>query len=207
MTADPAGALRGLPAPLPPGERVLWQGSPRWGALARRVFHLRKLALYCAVLALWRVASELAGGAAPAAAARSVLALAPFAALALGLPALLAWLYSRSTVYTVTDRRVLMRYGVALPMTLNIPHRVVAGAALKRHADGTGDLPLALAGESRIGWLHLWPNARPWRLARPEPMLRGVPEPERVAAILARALTAAAAPAAKAAPGEVPAAA
>ena len=48
----------GLPEPLPHGERILWQGAPAWGSIARRVFHLRKVALYFGVLLAWTVASR-----------------------------------------------------------------------------------------------------------------------------------------------------
>ena len=37
-----------------------------------------------------------------------------------------------------------MRFGVALPMTVNLPFRLVAGAAIKAWPDGTGDIPLQL---------------------------------------------------------------
>jgi hypothetical protein len=193
--SERAAAPRGLPAPLPPGERLLWQGAPRWGALARRAFHVRKLAIYCAVLVAWRVVADVSDGQPPAAVALGALWLSPFVLGAVGIPVLLAWLFSRTTVYTITSRRVVLRSGVALPMTLNIPFRVVASAALKTYRDGTGDIPLVLAGSDRISYLHLWPNARPWRVTRPEPMLRGVPDGAGVAEILAGALAAAAGPA------------
>ncbi len=190
--------VRGLPQALPAGERLLWQGSPRWQALAVRAFHVRKLAAYCAVLAIWRLAAGLHDGQPLAEVLAGARLLVPFALVALGIPVGLAWLYARSTVYTITSRRVVIRSGVALPMALNLPFRAIGAAALRAFPDGTADLPLALAGSDRIGFIYLWPNVRPWRLARPEPMLRAVPDGRRVAEILARALAAAAAPAAAA---------
>lgn len=184
------GQPKGLPGPLPAGEHLLWQGAPRFGSLARRAFHVRKLAVYCGVLLVWRMASDLMGGAPLAGIAWTVAWILPLALSAIGLPTLLAWLFSRSTIYTITTRRIVIRYGVALPMTLNVPFRIVEAAALRTFADGTGDIPLVLSGPGRISYLHLWPNARPWRVARPEPMLRSVPEPGKVADILARALAA-----------------
>ena len=38
--------VKGLPELLPTGERMLWQGQPSWRALAIRVFHVRKIAIY-----------------------------------------------------------------------------------------------------------------------------------------------------------------
>ena len=42
--------LRGLPEPLPAGERILWQGAPDWRALAVDVFHVRAVWIYGALL-------------------------------------------------------------------------------------------------------------------------------------------------------------
>ena len=40
----------GLPEPLPASERILWQASPQWRGVALRVFHVRKLAVYFALI-------------------------------------------------------------------------------------------------------------------------------------------------------------
>lgn len=178
----------GLPAELPSGERILWQGSPTLGALALRAFHVRKVALYFALLIGWRFASSLADGAGVAGAAVQALWTMPMAVLGLGLLVGLAWHARRTTIYTITTRRVVLRFGLALPMTVNVPFTIVESADLRTWRDGTGDLTLALGGSGRIAWLHLWPHARPWKLARPQPMLRGLARPEAVAALLADAL-------------------
>ena len=93
-------------------------------------------------------------------------------------------------MYTITNRRVVMRIGVVLEITVNFPFRVIESAGLRVYPDGTGDIPLLLAGEDRIAYVHLWPHARPWRAARPEPMLRGVPDAAHAADVLSRALAA-----------------
>ena len=178
-------AARGLPEPLPPGEQLLWQGSPDWRVLARRAFHLRKLAAYFGALLVLRVGFLVGDGAALAEALRSTLGPLALAALGLALVGLMAWLSARSTVYTITDKRVVMRIGIVLTLTFNIPFKRIAAAGLHLDAGGTGDLPLTLLGKDRIAYLHLWPHARPWRLGRPEPMLRSVPQ----AALVARLLT------------------
>ena len=178
-------AAPGLPEPLPPGEQQLWQGSPDWRLLARRAFHLRKLAAYFGALLVLRVAFLMSDGVALAAALRLTLGPLALAALGLALVALMAWLTARSTVYTITDKRVVMRIGIVLTLTFNIPFKRIAAAGLHLDAGGTGDLPLTLLGPDRIAYLHLWPHARPWRLGKPEPMLRSVPQ----AALVARVLT------------------
>lgn len=179
---------RGLPEELPPGEHILWQGAPVWWGLAKRVFQVRKVALYFGVLMVWAAASVLHDGHGWGAAGIAALWLAPFALAAMGLLALIAWLTSRATVYTITDKRVIVAHGVALPMTVNLPFGTIKSVALKVHGDGTGEIPLTLSLRPRIPYLAWWPHTRPWRFENPEPMMRCVPEAERVAGILSQAL-------------------
>ncbi len=185
--------IPGLPEPLPPGERILWQGSPSFAGLARRAFHLRAVIAYFALLAAWKLVAGLYDGLGWRAAGLDAAGMIVPAGLTVGVLGLLARAYARTTIFTITDRRVVMRFGVALPMAVNLPFRRIAGAAVALHRDGTADLPLAIAGPDRLAWLHLWPFVRPWRLARPEPMLQAVPNGAVVAGILRDALERAAA--------------
>jgi hypothetical protein len=182
----------GLPEPLPAGEAILWQGAPCWRALALRLFHVRILAIYFAAIVTARVAVLVSAGESAAEVASAGAELAAVSATTIAVLALVAWLTGRTTAYTITTRRVVMRYGIALPLTVNIPFRMIEGAELREHADGTGDLPLPLAPSERLAYLALWPHARPWRIARAVPMLRAVGEARAVAQILGRALAASA---------------
>ena len=183
--------VAGLPAPLPAGERMLWQGGPDWRLVARDVAHVRKVAFYFVLLAAWRVASGLADGLAAAdIAVNTAWTLVP-AACAIGLILLLSWLMARTTIYTITDRRVVMRIGVVLRISFNLPYRAVVGARLRPGRAGSGDIALALDPDSKIAWLHLWPHSRPWRFVQPEPTLRALPDAGAVAKLLVDALAAA----------------
>lgn len=178
----------GLPEIPPEGETILWQGSPRAAVLARRAFHVRKVGFYFVLLAALSLYWDLADGGTLAQAAANLTWLAVAAAVAIGLLALLARSMARSTLYTITSRRVVMRFGVAIPMTLNLPYAKVASAALREHGDGSGDIPLAMARGARVPYWVLWPHARPWRLAPAEPMLRAIPDAAQAARALAGAL-------------------
>jgi len=180
--------VKGLPEYLPEGERLLWQGAPSFRSLALRAFHVRKVAVYFGLLMAWRAGTDLADGHTAAMAAGSALGLLPLALAAIGLLLLLARLNARATVYSITNRRVVMRFGVALPIALNLPFKAVESAALLRHADGSGDLPLTLAEGQRIGYFVNWPHVRPGRKGRSQPTLRSIPDADAVAALLAQAL-------------------
>ncbi|MEM8958977.1 MAG: photosynthetic complex putative assembly protein PuhB [Pseudomonadota bacterium] len=174
---------RGLPGPLPPGEEILWQGAPDPRALLRDAFALRWILIYFAVISVWRIAAsatEMAIG--PA-----ILTALPFAVLCAGAVALLyglAWVMARSTVYTITTERVLLRVGAALTVTFNIPFRWIGNANMDLRPDGTGTIALQTTGESKISYLVAWPHVRPWRMGQTEPALRCIPDAEKVAAIL-----------------------
>jgi hypothetical protein len=183
-----ADQIRGLDEPLPDGERLLWQGAPRWQSLFVHAFHGRKLAVYFGALLLLRAAFAVADGASLGGALIAAAWLLPLAGVALGVVALLAWLSARTTIYAITDRRIVMRIGIVLTLTLNVPFRQVEAASVRGYADGTGDLPFEYGGDTYVAWLHLWPHVRPWRIARVQPMLRAVADAPRVAELLSRAL-------------------
>jgi hypothetical protein len=168
--------VRGLPGVLPEGETILWQGEPRWFDLATEAFHIRAVSAYFAAMLIWRTAEAVVHGQAATTAILSALSVAPLAVAAVGLLAGLAWLNSRTTVYTITNKRVVMRFG--------------ATAALKAAPDGAGDLALTLKAPNRLALLHIWPHARPWRMASPQPTLRALPNASAAAALLASAMQA-----------------
>jgi len=177
----------GLPERLPGNERILWQGSPAVAALAQSAFHLRKIALYFAVLLVARVAPEISAGASVVEVLLALKWLAPLALTGLLIVWTLAWLTARTTVYTLTNKRVVMRLGIVLTVTFNLPLSRIASADLRALDAGHGDITLALKGEDRIARVHLWPSVRPWRITRPEPTLRAIPGAAAVASQLSAA--------------------
>jgi Bacterial PH domain len=180
-------AAHGLPEALPEGERVLWQGAPVVGELARRAFHLHKLALYFALLIGTRIAAVIADGGGVAQAMHDALLLGLLAAAGLAIVYALAWLSACTTVYTITNRRVVMRIGIVLSVTFNLPLSRIATAGLHRYPAGTGDIPMQLENDERIAWLQIWPHVRPWRVKRTEPMLRCIADVSAVSKVLAQA--------------------
>lgn len=181
--------IHGLPEELPEGEKIVWQGAPTWRALARRVFRVHALAFYFTVLIAVHAGYQWTQGADPAGVVSSVLWQLSLAAIALGILSLMAIAYARSTVYTITNQRLVMRGGVAIPMMINIPWDRVEAANLRLCRDGTGDIALQLVADRRVAYWALWPNARPWHFGNVQPMLRGVESPESVANALARTVT------------------
>ena len=163
-------AAPGLPEPLPANERILWQGAPQWRLVAVHVFHVRTLAWYFAAMMLLQATYLL--GEPERNLFKPLLLSFLLSVISLGILSLMAWLTARTALYTLTNKRVVMRIGVVLTLTFNLPLRMLAAASLKTNPDGTGDIALKLAGNDHIAWLNLWPHARPWALRHPEPSLR-----------------------------------
>lgn len=194
MTRPPTKPLIGrfaLPAALPANEHVLWQGAPNWRALARNALHLRGLAAYLGLIVAWVLISAILRGdpAQTIALETARAALVASAPVALGL--LYAWMSARASAYTITNRRVVIRMGLAVPLTLNLPFSKIDGADLSLKTDGTGDLALKLApGSKGLGWFIMWPHTRPWGKGQAQPMLRALPDAAEAGHILTQALLA-----------------
>ena len=182
--------IRGLPGDLPEGEAILWQGSPSWTRLACQAFHVRAASAYFALMLAWRAASAIRAGTEPRAALAATVSVAPIALAAMGLLTLFAWLNARTTVYTLTNKRIVLRFGVALTKAINLPFAIIESGALKAFADGSGDLAVTLKAPNKLAFLQMWPHVRPWRASAPQPTLRAIPEAAGVARVLASAMNA-----------------
>lgn len=169
---------------------MIWQGEPEPWAIANRVFHVRTLAVYFVALMVVHLVYQLMdGGGWPEILAGLSWQLA-ISLTALGLLTGAGFLYARSTVYTFTNRRLVLRSGVAVPMMVNVPWSNVESAGLRVCSDGTGDIVFSAHKDQKLYRMMLWPHVRPWRFRHVEPLLRGIPDPQRVAKLLAGAVRA-----------------
>jgi hypothetical protein len=172
-------------------ETALWQGRPTTAGIARRFLHIRAITGYFVVLAAWNLMTAHADGfrAGDAMIASFWVAIPAVAAAAVIYA--LAFVFAATSHYMITDKRIIMQIGAALPIALTLPLSKIGSADMKLYADGSGDLTVAFNSDDRLAYLLLWPHARPWRFKKAEPMLRSVRDARGVAAVLAKALVAA----------------
>ncbi len=161
--------IPGLPGRLPPGEVIIWQGTPDWLGVARGVFHTRLVTIWFLIVAGM---AFVAGGTGLVGALTTL----GVAVLGLALLALLARLQAKSTIYTLTNKRVVLRFGVALPKCVNVPLSLVGRADAKPAGSGMVDVSLTPTVRFPLAYLQMWPHVRPWKFGSPQPMLRSVPE-------------------------------
>ena len=188
MTEYENEPIRGLPGLLPPGERILWQGAPDRRALARTAFHTRLVTGYFVILTGFAIASAAISHSGYLGVEMTI----ALGVIGVTLLHLLAWGATRTTVYTLTNRRVVLRIGIAVPKCVNLPLGMIGAVDLTTRADGTGDVPLVIAGPAKLGVLALWPHARPGRIVTPQPMLRAIPDAQTIATLIAQTCMAAA---------------
>ncbi|MEM6409426.1 MAG: photosynthetic complex putative assembly protein PuhB [Pseudomonadota bacterium] len=178
--------IRGLPEALPADEHILWQGQPNAMRLAKDAWGLNWIIGYFVLLTVWRVGVSSTFVPLTEAMGHGV----PFlltALLAVAVIYILAYVQARSTVYTLTNKRVAMRIGAALTMTLNLPYVCIGNAHLAARKSGMGSITFELLGETRLSYLMTWPHVRPWRVNPTQPAFRSIPDAAKVAAIFADA--------------------
>ncbi|MEI4231557.1 photosynthetic complex putative assembly protein PuhB [Roseovarius sp. D22-M7] len=178
--------VKGLPERPPEGEHVLWQGRPHWWALTRDALSLYWVAGYFVALFAWRFLT-LADQVTLASAFRASFPFIILGGVVCAILLIVGVAQARATVYTITNRRVAMRIGAALTVTLNLPFTQIRNADLNLRRDGTGSVALDLLGETRLSYLVCWPHVRPWVMRRTQPALRCIPDAESVARLLAEA--------------------
>ena len=175
---------------LPADEVLIWQGRPEANAIATRAMRLWYVVAYLLGLVVLRTGYLIMGGA-PISEWSALLAWQSLASLFIvGLIAGLSALYGKTTIYSLTNRRLILRTGAAVPIHVNFPLEQIASADLKVFPDGTGDIALTLENSDKLYWLLLWPNVRSWWVRPLQPLLRGLRDFELAASALASAASA-----------------
>lgn len=182
--------VRGLPQALPEGEQLIWQGRPGTLAFAVHTFHVRFVLAYFVLATGWRLAHLESTGAGGTELARVAINSGIGAVAGLGLLFLIAWAMAQATVYSITSKRIVLRYGVAIRKYVNLPFDQVAAADIRTYGKGKGDIVLKLSSSGGLGYLRLWPHVRPMHFNRPQPMLRGLSDARTVASRLSEAISA-----------------
>lgn len=178
--------IRGLPERPPEGEVILWQGQPNWLRLSVDSLNVWWVLGYFIFLFVWRLVSV--SDMMPI--YQAVLVSLPFLALGLIVTLLLmlvGFIQANATVYTITNKRVVMRIGAALTVTLNLPFTEIENAAIASSSKNFGSIAIDTKQDAKFSFLVLWPHARAWHFKKPQPSLRCIPNAAEVAEILSNA--------------------
>jgi len=176
-----------LPSALPKNEKILWQGTPHFWTLAKNLFWIRAVMVYFLVLIVMGFIEGYQEGQSNQQMLMSFALMVLMSILGTGMLAFLAFCTARTTVYTITNRRVVMRIGVVLTKTFNLPLTKIESADIVSQKNQIGNIAIQVESSTKIAFFHLWPHARPWRLQHPEPMLLGLESVDEVSTILTQA--------------------
>jgi hypothetical protein len=178
--------IEGLPELLPKGEVILWQGRPNWLRLTIESLNLWWVIGYFGLLAAWRCLTVIDDMPLGTAFSASI----PFLFVAAFVGLLLCgvgYIQAKATLYTITNRRVVMRIGAALTLTLNLPFTKIDNAAVAKKRGGFGNIAFETSGDTKFSFFVLWPHARSWYFGKPQPTLKCIPDIEKVSSILGQA--------------------
>ena len=178
--------IAGLPELLPIGDVLLWQGRPNWLRLTIESLNLWWVIGYFGLLAAWRFLTVIDYMPLGTAFSASI----PFLFVAAFVGLLLCgvgYIQAKATLYTITNRRVVMRIGAALTLTLNLPFTKIDNAAVAKKRGGFGNIAFETSGDTKFSFFVLWPHARSWYFGKPQPTLKCIPDIEKVSSILGQA--------------------
>jgi Bacterial PH domain len=160
----------GLPGRLPDGEYIVWQGKPETKIVMARLLRARWIAGYFGIAALWSVAV----GVNNSEGAWLLMGRVTFIAVAAFFMFGMMWLYARAvsktSLYTLTNKRLVMRVGIALSASFNLPFKQIAGADFRVGSDGAGDVALTLKSGHGLSGAVFFPHQRGglWRKLSPQ---------------------------------------
>lgn len=180
--------IPGLPERPPEGEQILWQGKPAWWSFTKRALHVRKVATYFLLVGIWFAYTSLRDGKGINYALGDFFGQIVIGALVCGGLVMIGRWMVKGSLYTITSQRVVMRIGAAWQASINLPFAQVESVDQNKHRDGHSDLMIRMDPRERLSYIFFWPHVRPWRLSRPEPMLRSLAEGDEAVGVLVDAL-------------------
>ena len=152
--------IRGLPERPPEGEVILWQGEPNWLRLTVDSLNLWWVLAYFIFLFVWRFISV--SDLMPI--DQALLVSFPFLALALIVALLLlliGFIQAKATVYTITNKRIVMRIGAALTLTLNLPFTEIENAAIASSSKNFGSIAIDTKNDAKFSFCLLYTSPSP----------------------------------------------
>ncbi|MEL6360518.1 MAG: photosynthetic complex putative assembly protein PuhB [Pseudomonadota bacterium] len=178
--------IKGLPAMPPKGERVIWQGKPDPRQFVLDVVHPRAIAGYIIAFSIVRLALSMPqSGFGVGLAADFLLQLMITLCAAFIVCGLIAYAMARASIYTITNKRIVLRFGAALRKYTNVPFSKISAVDLRETPSGMGTISFSINDKKALGLLKLWPHVRMRRKNGAEPVFRQIPDARTVAFLLA----------------------
>ena len=164
---------------IPDSEEILWYGKPNWKSFGYQAFGVKYLLFYFFITAFYAVSQTNPAFSFGAFLTQYVPFLISgfFAGLILFL---LSYIAARHTCYVITEKRIVIRTGVALVFLLNVPFKNILSIDKKILSKGIGDLCFQAQSKKRIPYLSCWPSLRSTSFLEPIPAFRSISDVEEI---------------------------
>lgn len=172
---------------IPSGEEIHWYGRPDWKSLGYCCYGIKYLIIYLLLSVLYtfvKMPVEFSLAAfvnhyIPYMLSGTVAGIILF---------ILAFASAKHTCYVITDKRIVIRTGIALVFLLNLPFKNILSIDRQRLKNTRGNLAFTIQSKKRIPYFSCWPSVRGGSVLNPVPAFRSildVQEIERLVGIMA----------------------
>ena len=174
---------------IPEGESILWKGKPSFWGFSWYFFGLKLLAFYLIILSVVFAARLTVTDFFTA----FVVDFLPFllsGILTSFILMALAKIQSQSSVYIITENRVIIKSGAALSFLISMPFKKIKAVNLQKRKGSLGTISFELNSGKRVPYISCWPSVRPWRFKKTEPAFSCIENVDEVATILRKSVMA-----------------
>ena len=168
---------------IPNGESILWKGRPSLWGFSWNLFGLKWITFYLSILSVVSIARFFASDFHTA----FYIDFLPFflsgifaSIILIGLAAIQAY----STVYIITENRVIIKTGAALSFLISMPFKKIKEVNLQKRGASIGTISFELFSKKRVPYISCWPSVRPWKFKKTQPAFSCVRSVDEVATIL-----------------------
>ena len=168
---------------IPNGESILWKGRPSLWGFSWNLFGLKWITLYLGILSIVSVARFFASDFYTA----FFFDFLPFFLSGIFVSIILIGLAATqpySTVYIITENRVIIKTGAALSFLISMPFKKIKEVNLQKRGASIGTISFELLSEKRVPYISCWPSVRPWKFKRTQPAFSCIGSVDEVATIL-----------------------
>jgi len=168
---------------IPNGESILWKGRPSLWGFSWNLFGLKWITLYLSMLSIVSVARFFASDFYTA----FYVDFLPFflsgifaSIILIGLAATQTY----STVYIITENRVIIKTGAERSFRISMAFKKIKEVNLQKRGASIGTISFELLSEKRVPYISCWPSVRPWKFKRTQPAFSCIGSVDEVATIL-----------------------
>ena len=168
---------------IPDGESIQWKGKPSFWGFSWHFFGLKLMAFYLIILSAVFVA-RLTVTDFYTAFAVDFLPFLLSGILASCILMALAGIQSQSSVYIITENRVIIKSGAALSFLISIPFKKIKAVNMQKRNGSLGTISFELNSGKRVPYISCWPSVRSWKFKKTEPAFSCIENVDQVATIL-----------------------